>query len=69
MATVISGSASATDQPLILERTIPLENVTGRIDHMAIDIGGNRLLVAELGNESVDVVDPQTGKVIHRSAG
>jgi hypothetical protein len=69
IASVISGSASATDQPLILERTIPLEDVTGRIDHMAIDIGGERLFVAELGNDSVDVVDLQAGKVVGRIGG
>jgi YVTN family beta-propeller protein len=69
MASVISGSASAADQPLILERTIPLENVTGRIDHMAVDTVGKRLFVAELGNDSVDVVDLKTGKVLHRISG
>jgi YVTN family beta-propeller protein len=65
----ISGSASAADQPLILERTIPLEKVAGRIDHMAVDSVGKRLFVAELGNDSVDVVDLQTGKVLHRISG
>ncbi|WP_245278902.1 WD40 repeat domain-containing protein [Rhizobium leguminosarum] len=69
IAGLISGSASATDQPLVLERTILLENVAGRIDHMAVDSVGKRLFVAELGNGSVDVVDLQTGKVVHRISG
>ncbi len=64
-----SVGTAAAGPPLILERTIPLENVWGRIDHMAIDRGGGRLLVAELGNDSVDVDDFQTGKVLHRING
>jgi len=59
-------SASAADRSLILERTIPLENVTGRIDHMAIDLAGGRLFVAELGNDSVDAVDLPAGEVTQR---
>jgi YVTN family beta-propeller protein len=66
---VFSVCPAAADPPLILERIIPLENVRGRIDHMAIDRVGGRLFVAELGNDSVDVVDLQTGKVLHRIDG
>ncbi|WP_245525489.1 hypothetical protein [Mesorhizobium sp. M00.F.Ca.ET.216.01.1.1] len=64
-----SVGAAAADPHLILERTIPLENLRGRIDHMAIDRVGGRLFVAELGNDSVDVVDLQTGKVHERING
>jgi DNA-binding beta-propeller fold protein YncE len=46
---------------LTLERTIPLPNVSGRIDHLAIDVPHQRLFVAELGNGSVDVVDLSSG--------
>ncbi|MDX8483181.1 hypothetical protein RFN28_32720 [Mesorhizobium sp. VK24D] len=52
----------AADAPLVQVQTIPLENVRGRIDHMAVDIAGNRLFVAELGNDSVDIVDLKSGK-------
>ena len=34
-------------EPLVLEKTIPLHNVRGRIDHMAFDPGRKRLIVAE----------------------
>jgi DNA-binding beta-propeller fold protein YncE len=64
-----SSGAAAAEAPLILERTIPLENVSGRIDHMAVDVAGKRLFVAELGNGSVDVIDLQAGKVVHRIGG
>jgi YVTN family beta-propeller protein len=56
----------AEPQPLRLETKIPLGDVRGRIDHMAIDPIRNRLFVAELGNDSVGVVDLAAGKVIHR---
>src|ERR1043166_1502505 len=55
--------------PLILERSIPLEHVGGRIDHMAVDLGRQRLLVAELGNGTVDIVDLPAGRSLHRITG
>lgn len=48
-----------------LIQTIPLPNVSGRIDHMDIDIDGQRLFVAELGNNSVDVIDLKARKRIN----
>jgi hypothetical protein len=47
---------------LELERTIPLPNVSGRIDHLAIDVARKRLFVAELGNGSVEAVDLSSGE-------
>ena len=55
--------------PLTLERTIPLEGVAGRIDHLAFDPVRNRLLVAELGNGSVEALDIATGKSAGRISG
>jgi len=54
---------------LELERTIPLKGVSGRIDHMAADVGRKRLFVAELGNGTVDVVDIAAGAVVRRIGG
>jgi YVTN family beta-propeller protein len=62
------GSARAAE-PLQLEAKIPLGNVGGRIDHMAFDVGRHRLFVAELGNDSVGVVDVAARQVVHRIAG
>jgi len=56
-------------RPLVLERTIPLPDVSGRIDHMALDLRRGRLFVAELGNGSVDVVDLVSGKTVQRITG
>jgi YVTN family beta-propeller protein len=48
------------------EAKIALGNVRGRIDHMAVDLKRQRLFVAELGNDSVGIVDLATRKVIGR---
>jgi DNA-binding beta-propeller fold protein YncE len=47
-------------------RTIPLDGVEGRIDHLGLDGTGKRLFIATLGNDSVDVVDLVFGKVTQR---
>ena len=53
----------------MLEAKIPLGQVSGRIDHLGIDAKRQRLLVAELGNNSLGVVDLGAGKVLHRITG
>lgn len=62
-------AATAPGRPLVLEVTIPLEGVRGRIDHMAVDPGRRHLIIAELGNDSADVVDLSTDRVVHRITG
>src|SRR5437588_10303610 len=52
--------------PLVLEAKIPLGDVSGRIDHLGIDMKRQRLFVAELGNNSLGVVDLAAGKVLRR---
>jgi DNA-binding beta-propeller fold protein YncE len=54
---------------LRLEKKIPLGEVRGRIDHLAIDLKRNRLFVAELENDTVAVVDPDAGKVLQVISG
>ena len=53
----------------MLEKTIPLHGVRGRIDHMAFDAGRKRLMVAELGNDTVAVIDVVAGVTLHRFTG
>ena len=55
--------------PLVLERTIPLAGVQGRIDHLAVDVQRGRLFVAKLGNGSVEAIDLATGRSLGRIAG
>src|SRR3954468_8705316 len=61
--------AGETQAPLVLERTIPLANVSGRIDHMAVDLRRRRLFVAELGNKTVDVGELAAAHPFHRIEG
>src|ERR1700736_3765644 len=67
----VAGSSAARAEdppPLVLEAKIPLGDVKGRIDHLAFDPGRKRLFVAELGNDSVGVVDVDAAKVVNRIA-
>jgi DNA-binding beta-propeller fold protein YncE len=43
-------------------QTIPLPNVEGRIDHMGVHVQTQRLFVAALGNNTVEIVDLRAGK-------
>ena len=65
----MQGSAAEPAPPLVLERTIELKDVSGRIDHMAVDLRRGRLFVAELGNGTVEAVDVAAGTVLRRLAG
>ncbi len=54
---LVVGSAGRAEEPLVLETKIPLGAVRGRIDHFGFDPHGQRLFIAELGNDTVGVVD------------
>jgi DNA-binding beta-propeller fold protein YncE len=56
-------------QPLRLEKTIELPDVQGRIDHLSIDLKRERLFVAALGNNTVEVIDIKGGKRAKTIAG
>jgi DNA-binding beta-propeller fold protein YncE len=59
-------AASAQDKatPLAPDKTIPMPKVEGRIDHMAADVTGQRLFVAALENNTVEVLDLKAGTTI-----
>src|SRR5882762_7602858 len=61
--------ASAQAPLLQLETKIPLGSVAGRIDHLAVDLKRQRLFVAELGNNTLGVVDLAAGKLLLRLTG
>ena len=61
----VSDATAAEPMPLQLEAKIPLGEVAGRIDHMAVDLARRRLFVAELGNNTVGIVDLDGKKVAH----
>jgi DNA-binding beta-propeller fold protein YncE len=58
-----------SNEPLRLEKTIPLPNIQGRIDHMSIDVKNQRLFMAALGNNTVEVIDIERGQRIHSIPG
>jgi hypothetical protein len=62
-------SARGQNAPLVLERTIALKGVAGRIDHLAYDASRSRLFVAELGNGSVESIDLASGRSVGRIGG
>jgi len=47
----------SAQEPLAFVRAIELPHVDGRIDHLAFDPAADRLYVAALGNNTVEVVD------------
>src|SRR5438105_14846759 len=49
--------AALSQTPLALVGTIDLPAVEGRIDHLAYDTDAQRLYVAALGNNTVEVID------------
>jgi DNA-binding beta-propeller fold protein YncE len=64
--TTAAASQPAPSQPpgtcLRLMQTIPLPDVKGRLDHMAIDLKHQQLFVAALGNNTLEVLDLTGGK-------
>src|SRR5215471_10524266 len=61
---------SAEERSLfLLERKIPLGEVRGRIDHLAVDLKRSRLFVAELENDTVAVVDLDTHTIMQVISG
>ena len=54
--------AARADLPLVLVQTMPLPNVEGRIDHLAVDLSAQRLYVAALGNNTVEVLDLRSSR-------
>jgi DNA-binding beta-propeller fold protein YncE len=60
------GTEATAAEPATLEllQTIPLKGVAGRLDHVAIDRAHGRLFVANLSNNSLDIVDLKAGKLI-----
>ena len=64
-----AAAAAGPASPLALEAKIPLGTVSGRIDHLAIDLERRRLFVAELGNDTLGVVDLAAGRMLRTISG
>src|SRR5262245_18918939 len=57
------------EKPLRLAQTIALPAVEGRSDHLAVDVQSQRLFLAALGANTLEVIDLKAGKVIHSVKG
>ena len=57
------------EEALMLEGKIRLGDVRGRLDHLAVDLDRRRLFIAELGNDSLGVVDLAGEKLLGRIGG
>src|ERR1700716_3650682 len=55
--------------PMRLVQAIPMPNVEGYFDHMAVDIKGQRLFVPGEHQRTIEVIDLRTGKDIHTITG
>lgn len=72
---LVMGSAGVGAEPaapsdlLTLEGKIPLGAVSGRIDHLAVDLKRRRLFVAELGNNTLGIVDLAAATVLRTIPG
>ena len=72
IAMLLVGVALAHAQshsPLRLERTISVPDVKVRFDHLAFDVDHDRLFVAAYGNNTVEIIDIKSGKLIRTIGG
>jgi DNA-binding beta-propeller fold protein YncE len=67
MITAVTQDAPSNDEfaPLVLVRIIPMPDVQGRFDHMAVDNKTGRIFAAVYGDDSVEVLEVQRGKRVH----
>jgi DNA-binding beta-propeller fold protein YncE len=64
------GSAAAQEAPALVAKTpIPLQDADGRIDHFSVDLKGQRLFAAANGHNTLEVIDLQAGRQVHRIPG
>jgi DNA-binding beta-propeller fold protein YncE len=61
-------SAPVADAPLALVQTIPLKGVAGKLDHLCVDAKGQRLFLANKVNNTLDIIDLKTGKLVKQIA-
>jgi len=58
---LVTLQSQPSSDPLAFVRAIELPRVEGRIDHLAFDPASQRLYVAALGNNTVEVLDVRAG--------
>src|SRR5438105_4747506 len=61
-------AAAAEAAELRLKQSITLPGVNGRIDHLAVDLHGQRLFVCALGNNTLEVINFGKDQRVHSIA-
>ncbi len=71
LASLIFAGVTSAAEPaaLTLEYQVPLGDVRGRIDHLAVDAVHGRVFVAEIGSDSVGVIDIGTRRLLRTLTG
>lgn len=69
VAATCAAQGEVATAPLVLEAKISLGDFRGRIDHLAIDTVRQRLYVAELGDNSIGVIDLKANRLIRTIGG
>jgi DNA-binding beta-propeller fold protein YncE len=62
----VGRAPAAESDALVLVQTIALKGVAGKLDHLAVDAKGQRLFVANKPNNTLDIVDLKTGKLVRQ---
>ncbi len=69
LGTYVGIAHAEQSQPLVLVKAISLDGVDGRIDHLYADPANDRLYVAALTNDSLEVIDLKLGKRVRSVRG
>jgi len=65
---LLVNSLAVGQEALSLKTRIPLPNVKGRLDHSGVDVKGQRLFVAAVGNNTLEVIDLKSGQRVRTIA-
>src|SRR5438874_5055482 len=68
LAAVLTFAVAAPAAELELVQTIPLKGKAGGLDHLALDAKRERLFVANKANNTLDVIDLKSGKLVEQKA-
>jgi DNA-binding beta-propeller fold protein YncE len=61
----VAAIAQAPPPALVLKARILLPNAKGRMDHLGVDIKGERLFAADFDNHTLEVIDLKAGRLTH----
>src|ERR1700730_5160963 len=66
----LGGAAMAQEPPALSPKEpIHLTKVEGRMDHLGIDVKGERLFATAFDNHTLEVIDLKTGRQVHTISG